>query len=96
MAVTLGSFRFTHAVAGDWRRLPDGRSFRGVAAGGVDRKDRVDVFNRGEHPMIVFDQDGSFLRSLGEVADTFRTRINPNVPRPEHARTLQTLVHQTA
>ena len=32
----------------------------------VDSKDRVYVFNRGQHPMIVLDRDGTFLRSWGE------------------------------
>jgi DNA-binding beta-propeller fold protein YncE len=32
----------------------------------IDRQDRVYVFNRSEHPMIVFDRDGKFLGSWGE------------------------------
>ena len=32
----------------------------------MDRNDNVYVFNRGEHPMIVFDRDGNFLRAWGE------------------------------
>jgi DNA-binding beta-propeller fold protein YncE len=32
----------------------------------VDRNDNVYIFNRGEHPMIVFDREGNFLRSFGE------------------------------
>ena len=32
----------------------------------TDSKDRVYVFNRGDHPMIVFDSDGNFLTSWGE------------------------------
>ena len=32
----------------------------------MDSKDNVYVFNRGEHPMMVFDQEGNFLRSWGE------------------------------
>ena len=46
--------------------MPDGWSFKEVGAVGVDRNDNVYVFNRGEHPMIVFDRDGNFLRSWGE------------------------------
>src|SRR5277367_118415 len=38
---------------------------RGGAVG-VDRQDNVYVFNRGEHPMIVFDSDGNFIKSWGE------------------------------
>ena len=35
-----------------WAKLPDGWEFGDVAAVGVDGKDRVYVFNRGEHPMM--------------------------------------------
>lgn len=33
---------------------------------GVDRHDNVYAFNRGPHPMVVFDRHGNFLRSWGE------------------------------
>ena len=32
----------------------------------MDKQDRVFCFTRGEHPVIVFDRDGKFLRSWGE------------------------------
>jgi len=66
MRTTLGSGKFKYEVISDWAKLPDGWSFRDVAAVAVDHKDRVYVFNRGEHPMMVFDRDGKFLRSWGE------------------------------
>src|SRR5471032_326594 len=66
MSVTLGTGRFSYRVAEGWGRLPDGWSFKEVAGIGIDAKDRVYVFNRGEHPMIVFDRDGNFLRAWGE------------------------------
>lgn len=65
-AVVLGSGDFTYRVDADWAKLPEGWNFKEVAAVGVDRQDRVYVFNRGEHPMIVFDRDGNFLKSWGE------------------------------
>ncbi len=37
-----------------------------MAAVATDSKDRVYVFNRGEHPVIVFDRDGQMLSSWGE------------------------------
>jgi len=46
--------------------LPDGWSFKEVGAVGVDNKDNVYVFNRGDHPVMVFDRGGNFLRSWGE------------------------------
>jgi hypothetical protein len=66
MTVTLGSGAYTYRIVENWAKLPDGWLFNDVAAVGVDRHDRVYVFNRGEHPMIVFDRDGNFLRSWGE------------------------------
>lgn len=64
--VTLGSGDFTYEVQVNWEKLPPGYSWREVAAVATDSKDNVYVFNRGEHPMMVFDSDGNFLRSWGE------------------------------
>ena len=66
MTITLGSGEFTYREERDWAKLPDGWSFDDVAAVAVDHRDQVYVFNRGEHPMIVFDRAGNFLRSWGE------------------------------
>jgi DNA-binding beta-propeller fold protein YncE len=66
MSVTVGSGDYTYRVDTDWAKLPDGWAFRDVAAVAVDDKDQVYVFNRGEHPMVVFDREGNFLRSWGE------------------------------
>ncbi len=49
-----------------WGKLPEGWRYVEAAGVGVDSKDNVYVFNRGEHPLIVFDRDGNFLRSWGE------------------------------
>ena len=64
--VALGSAAYTYQVAEGWGKLPDGWSFRESTAVGTDSNDNVYVFNRGEHPMIVFDRDGNYLRSSGE------------------------------
>ena len=66
MSVTVGSGDFIYRVDPEWGVLPDGWDLRDVAAVAVDRKDNVYVFNRGQHPMIVFDRDGNFLRAWGE------------------------------
>ena len=66
MTTTLGSGAFRYQVNENWAKLPTGWSLRDVAAVAVDHKDRVYVFNRGEHPMLVFDRDGNFLSSWGE------------------------------
>ena len=66
MSVILGAGEHRYRVLESWATLPDGWQLGDVAAVGVDRQDRVYVFNRGEHPMMVFDRDGNFLRSWGE------------------------------
>jgi hypothetical protein len=66
MSAILGAGEYRYRVEEGWGRIPDGWSFHEVAAVGVDGADNVYVFNRGEHPMIVFDREGNFLRSWGE------------------------------
>ena len=66
MPVILGSGDYRYRVVEDWAKLPDGWEFRDVAAVAVDSTDTVYVFNRGEHPIMVFDREGNFLRSWGE------------------------------
>jgi DNA-binding beta-propeller fold protein YncE len=62
----LGSGDHRYRVVEDWARLPEGFALTDVAAVGVDSRDNVYAFNRGAHPMLVFDRDGNFLRSFGE------------------------------
>ena len=66
MAAILGSGEHRYRVIENWARLPEGWEFKDVAAVAVDSKDRVYCFNRGEHPMMVFDREGNFLKSWGE------------------------------
>lgn len=49
-----------------WERLPAGWDFIEVAGVATDSQDRVFVFNRGRHPVIVFDPEGRFLFTWGE------------------------------
>ncbi|CCD85243.1 conserved hypothetical protein [Bradyrhizobium sp. ORS 285] len=62
----LGTGDYTYRVVKHWAKLPEGWALTDVASVAVDSKDRVYAFNRGAHPMIVFDRDGNFLRSWGE------------------------------
>ena len=66
MPTILGSGEHRYRVVPNWAKLPDGWQLTDVASVAVDSKDRVHVFNRGEHPMIVFDREGNFIRSWGE------------------------------
>jgi DNA-binding beta-propeller fold protein YncE len=49
-----------------WEQLPEGWSFVEVAGVATDSADRVYVFSRGDHPVLVFDRDGRFLDAWGE------------------------------
>ena len=63
----LGHGEFTYEVSGeDWGELPEGWTYHEATAVAVDSKDNVYVFNRGGHPVIVYDSDGKFLRSWGD------------------------------
>ena len=64
--VLVGSGRFTYEAVAHWERRPEEYLWTEVSAVAVDRQDRVFVFNRGTHPVLVFDRDGSFLYSWGE------------------------------
>ncbi len=66
MTKIVGSGDYRYECIENWGQLPDGWSFKEIGAVGTDAADNVYVFNRGEHPMIVFDCDGRFLRSWGE------------------------------
>jgi DNA-binding beta-propeller fold protein YncE len=54
-----------HLVA-DFPRLPAGWTLGAVSGVATDAKGDVLVFHRGEHPLLVFDDHGKFLRSFGD------------------------------
>jgi len=62
----LGEGRFRYKVSVNWESVPTGYAWREVAAVAADGNDNVYVFNRGPHPMIVFDKNGNFVKSWGE------------------------------
>ena len=64
--LVFGDGEFRYAVVPGWGELPDGWSFLEVAGVATDSQQRVYVFCRGEHPLIVFDRDGKFLQAWGE------------------------------
>jgi DNA-binding beta-propeller fold protein YncE len=64
--VILGRHKHRYQVLEKWGELPPGMSYGEAAAVAVDSKDNVYVFTRGEHPVIVFDRNGKYLRSWGQ------------------------------
>ena len=49
-----------YAVVQGWEQLPTGYAHRDVAGVAVDGEDRVYLICRGDHPVIVYDQQGPF------------------------------------
>ena len=49
-----------------WHQVPSDLSMGEAVGIAVDSNDRVFVFNRGQHPVMVFDADGTYLRCWGE------------------------------
>jgi DNA-binding beta-propeller fold protein YncE len=62
--VRSGDFAFR--IDTNWAKLPNGWSFFEVVDLAVDPQDRVFLFCRGEHPLMVFDREGNFLKSWGD------------------------------
>jgi sugar lactone lactonase YvrE len=56
-----------------WERMPAGYAHPDVAAVAVDSKDRVFLFCRSEHPVMIYERDGRFVGSWGEGVFTMRT-----------------------
>jgi DNA-binding beta-propeller fold protein YncE len=57
---------FGYSADDRWAKLPPGRRWAEVAAVACDPRDRVFVFSRAEHSVMVFDRDGSLKYSWGE------------------------------
>jgi DNA-binding beta-propeller fold protein YncE len=66
MAVRLGGGEYVFEVNEGWAKVPDEIVLGDCAAVGVDKNDNVYAFNRGDHPVAVFDKDGNLLRTWGE------------------------------
>jgi DNA-binding beta-propeller fold protein YncE len=67
------SGKVEYSVVEGWEQLPKDFVHRDVAGVAVDGEDRVYLMCRGDHPVLVYDQKGNFLRSWGEGDFTTRT-----------------------
>ncbi len=61
----VGTGDFVYEATDHWHRLPQGVTMGEAVGVATDSQDRVYVFNRGPQPMMVFEPDGTFLRSWG-------------------------------
>ncbi len=68
-----GSGDFRYKFVDGWAKLPDGMAFHECPGVAVDSQDNVFVLTRGEHPIMVFDREGNFIRSFGEGLFSNRT-----------------------
>ena len=60
-----GDFRYEEAVG--WEQIPNGWTHGDVAGiASTTDGERVYIFNRGEHPVLVYNRDGSFNTHWGE------------------------------
>ncbi len=68
-----GSGDFRYKFVDGWAKLPDGMAFHECPGVAVDSQDNVYVLTRGDHPIMVFDREGNFIRSFGEGLFSNRT-----------------------
>ena len=61
-----GEGDYTYDVIENWAKLPEGWRFGWIPAVACDSQDRVFVYSRSEHPLVLFDSAGNFLASWGE------------------------------
>lgn len=66
MIATSDGRQFGYEADDRWAKLPPGLNWREAVGVACDSRDRVFVFNRGEHPVAIFDRDGQFVATWGE------------------------------
>ncbi len=64
--VSTGSGSFFYKFIESWEQIPLGYSWNETVGVIADKHDNIYVFNRGKHPMMIFNNDGGFLGSWGE------------------------------
>ncbi len=64
MAFGTGDFKYEYVEG--WAKIPEYFDLGMVVSVDTDSNDRVFVFNRGNHPVLIFDPDGNFISCWGE------------------------------
>jgi DNA-binding beta-propeller fold protein YncE len=73
-SVIVGTGKFKYEALDKWEKLPQGVRLMETPGVAVDSQDRVYAVTRNpEHPVMVFDRDGNFLRSFGKGIFSERT-----------------------
>ena len=77
--MSYGSGAYTFELAEGWGKLPAGYEFFQVAGVAVDTDDRVYTFDRSAHNLVVFDREGSFIKSWdAKFSNPHGIRIGPD------------------
>jgi DNA-binding beta-propeller fold protein YncE len=61
-----GTGKYQYELVDGWAKLAKGESFIDISGIAIDSQDRVYIFNRSKHPMMIFDREGNLLSSWGE------------------------------
>ena len=64
--MSYGSGKYTYELVDGWAKYPKDWSILDVGGISIDKQDRVYVFNRGAHPLLIFDREGNFQSTWGE------------------------------
>lgn len=67
--IVLGSGRHTYELIPGWGKLPNGARFGYTHGIAVDAQNRVFVFNQSKDAMVIFDEDGRFIKSWNHDYD---------------------------
>jgi DNA-binding beta-propeller fold protein YncE len=74
MTTSVGSEQFTYEARTDWHQLPEGMTLHETPGVAVDADDRVYVLTRNTaNPVLVFDREGTLLRTFGQGIFSERT-----------------------
>lgn len=71
--MNLGQGQYAYEPVPDWAKLPADIVLGDVAGIAVDDRDRVYLFNRGSHPVVVLGREGKVLSTWGQG-----TFVNPH------------------
>jgi hypothetical protein len=72
MSVVIGSGSHKYELIEDWEKLPEGYEHPDVVSACTDSNGRVYMLTRSDHPVMVFERDGTFVKSWGEGRFTMR------------------------
>ncbi|TAK25768.1 MAG: hypothetical protein EPO26_01985 [Chloroflexota bacterium] len=66
MTKRFGQGDYVYELVPGWGALPSGWEYKDVVGIREDSRGRIVVFNRGTHPVVVFDRDGKLLTTWGD------------------------------